>query len=274
MVLHISAFAVLTKLTGPIHAAKVSAKRWNRQAIKHLPFKFPKKKIISSWKHELCAIASWLDSVPKPIAVMACNDNRARHVIEACKIIGLNVPEQVAVIGANNDETICELSDPPLSSVALNTEKAGYEAAELLDRLMAGEKMAEQQIVVEPTHVVSRQSTDILAIKDTEVNKAISFIRQNFKKPIQVADVVEATILSRRMLQKRFRTELRHTIVQEIRQARVKEIVRLLMETNKPILQITKEMGYINYEHISRYFRQVTGMSLLAYRKHYSLNRI
>ena len=223
-----------------------------------------------SWHQELRAIADWLSSVSKPIAVMACNDIRARHVIEACRVAGLNVPEEVAIIGADNDETICELSDPPLSSIALNTEKAGYEAAELLDKLMAGEKMAEQGIVVEPTHVVSRQSTDVLAIKDEEVAKAISFIRRNVKRPMQVSDVVAASALSRRAIQKRFRAVLRRSILQEIRRMRVQEIVRLLMETHMSISEIAVEMGYPGPEHISRYFHNATGMSLLAYRKRYS----
>ncbi len=237
-------------------------------------FKCDNRRSKPSWNHELRAMADWLLSVPKPVAVMACNDNRARHVIEACKIAGLNVPEEVAIIGANNDETVCELSDPPLSSVALNTEKAGYEVAELLDRLMAGEKMAEQEIVVEPTHVVSRQSTDVLAIKDEEVAKAISFIRQNVKRPIQVADVVDATALSRRTLQKRFHTELRRSILQEIKRVRVKEIARLLMDTHMSVSQIAKEMGHPGPEHISRYFHKATGMSLLAYRKRYGSIRL
>jgi LacI family transcriptional regulator len=234
-------------------------------------FKYRGRHRKPSWDQELHAIASWLKSVPKPIAVMACNDTRARHVIEACKEAGLSVPEEVAIIGANNDETVCELSDPPLSSVALNTEKAGYETAELLDRLMSGEKMAEQIIVVEPTHIVSRQSTDILAIKDGEVTRAIGFIRQNIKNPIQVADVAAYTTLSRRTLQKRFRTELRRSILQEIRRVRVQEIIRLLMETHMSISEIAVEMGYPGPEHISRHFRKATGMSLLAYRKRYSL---
>ena len=233
-------------------------------------FKSDSRRCKPSWSHELRNMADWLSSLPKPIGIMACNDNRARHVIEACKIAGLHVPEEAAVIGVNNDDTICELSDPPFSSVALNTDKAGYEAAELLDRLMAGEKMAEQEIVVEPTHIVSRQSTDILAIKDEEVAKAISFIRRNVRRPIQVTDVVAATALSRRTIQKRFRTTLKRSILQEIKRVRIQEIIRLLMETHMSVSEIAVTMGYSGPEHISRYFHKATGMSLLAYRKRYS----
>jgi LacI family transcriptional regulator len=154
--------------------------------------------------------------------------------------------------------------------VALNTEKAGYEAAELLDRLMAGEKMAEQEIVVEPTHIVVRQSTDFMVIKDEEVAQAVTFIRQNIKQPIQIADVVAATTVSRRTLQKRFRAERKRSILQEIRRARINEIIRLLVETHLPISEIAKKTGCLSFEHISRYFRKATGMSLFAYRKRYS----
>jgi LacI family transcriptional regulator len=200
---------------------------------------------------------------------MACNDDRARQVMEACKIAGLHVPEEVAIIGVDNDDLVCNLSHPPLSSIALNFERSGYEAAELLDKLMTGEKMADQRIVVRPTHIVTRQSTDILAIEDREVAKAVRFIRQHSKEPIQVSDVVDAVLVSRRSLYHQFRRVLGRSPNEEIRRTRVEQIVRMLVETNLPVSKIAFALGYSSVAHIARYFRQEKGMNLQSYRKLY-----
>lgn len=230
----------------------------------------PKTPVRRQWKNEQNILAQWLASLPKPVGILTCNDDRGQHVIEACKIAGFQVPYEVAVIGADNDELVCNLSDPPMTSIALNTEKAGYEAAELLDRLMNGETMCRQKIMVSPTHIVTRQSTDILAIEDRDTAEAIRFIRQNARRPIGVEDVVNATTSSRRVLEKRFRNILNRSIYQEIRRTRVDQIITMLVETDLSISQIAQKMGFPGVEHIARYFRQETGTSLLVYRKRFS----
>ena len=215
-------------------------------------------------------MAHWLKSLPKPVGLMTCCDDCSQHIIEACKIAELHVPEQVAVIGVDNDELVCKLSNPPLSSIALNFERGGYEAAELLDKLMTGkEKMKNQLIKVEPTYPVSRQSTDILAIDDSDIAKAIRFIRQHCKEPIRVDNVVAAAALSRRVLEKRFQKILGRSVLCEIRRVRVEQIVRMLVGTNLPISQIASKLGYPSVDHIARYFRQEKAMTPLAYRKQY-----
>ncbi len=232
-------------------------------------YKEPKSKVKRLWENEQNVMADWLKSLPKPVGLMACNDDRAREVIEACKITDLHMPEEVAIIGVDNDDLVCNLSHPPLSSIALNFERAGYEAAELLDKLMAGEKMADQRIVVRPTHIVTRRSTDILAIEDRELAKAMRFIRQHSKEPIQVGDVVDAVALSRRSLYHQFRKVLGRSPNEEIRRARVEQIVRMLVETNLPVSKIAFALGYSSVAHIARYFRQEKGMNLQSYRKLY-----
>jgi LacI family transcriptional regulator len=212
-------------------------------------------------------MAAWLQSLPKPLGLMACNDDRGQHVIEACKLAGLRVPDEVAVIGADNDELVCELSDPPMSSVAVNFERAGYESAELLARLMAGRRAASRAIVVRPTHVIARQSTNILAIEDAHVAKALRFIRLHGREAIQVGDAVTASGLSRRVLEKRFRKLLGRSVLSEIRRVRVAQICRLLAETNLSVSQIADSLGYTSIEHIARYFRSEVKMSPLAYRR-------
>jgi LacI family transcriptional regulator len=221
-------------------------------------------------RREQNRIADWLRSLPKPAAVMCCNDDRALQVVEACKLADLSVPDDVAVLGVDNDVLVCDLADPPISSIALNTEIAGHEAAKLLDDLMRGGQMAGQEIPVRPTHIVTRMSTDILAVSDPDVAAALRFIRRNPNRLIQVDDVVEATNVSRRVLEKRFKATLRRSVHQEIRRVRVNTIIPLLVGTDMSITDIAAHCGFDGVEHVSRYFRKETGVSLRDYRKHHA----
>ncbi|MHC4721915.1 MAG: XylR family transcriptional regulator, partial [Planctomycetota bacterium] len=168
----------------------------------------PRLKKDNVWEKERVALANWLRTLPKPVGLMACNDERACELIEAAHLAGVAIPEEMAVIGADNDELLCNLLDPPLSSVGMNGDKAGFEAAALLDRLMAGEKMAGQEVIAEPIGVVARKSTDIMAVADPAVSAATRFIRTHSAEIIRVDDVVYATPLSRRLLERRFRQTL------------------------------------------------------------------
>lgn len=221
-------------------------------------------------RNEQSRIADWLASLPTPVAVLCCNDDRALQVIEACKLVNLDVPDPVAVLGVDNDVLVCDLADPPISSIALNTEGAGYQAARLLDSLMKGEAMAGQVIPVRPRHIVTRMSTDMLAVMDKDVAAALRFIRRNPNRLIQVGDVVEATNVSRRVLEKRFKTMLRRSVHQEIRRVRVNNIIQLLVGTDMSITDIAAHCGFDGVEHIARYFRKETGASLREYRKRHA----
>jgi LacI family transcriptional regulator len=229
----------------------------------------PRSKAKRTWDKELPIIADWLLTLPKPIGLMACNDDRGEWVIEAAKIAGLNVPDEVAIVGVDNDQLICDLCAPPLSSIVLNVEKAGYEAAALLDKVMAGERATRCDIHVRPTHVAIRQSTDVLAVDDVNVAAAIRFIRQHSKTVIQVSDVVDTVELSRRVLEKRFRAILGHSIHDEIRRTRVEQINQMLAETTMSISDIAHALGFSDVAHISRYFKRETGMSPFIYCKRY-----
>ncbi len=220
------------------------------------------------WAQEQAAIANWLKELPAPVGIMACNDDRAQNVVEACKVAGLRVPDQVGIIGADNDELVCELADPPLSSVAINFERAGFESARLLHQLLRHPRQSRaNNILVEPTHVVPRQSTDLLFIDDLAVSRAVRFIRQNAARLVNVAEVVAAAGLSRRVLEKRFRTAVGRTILSEIRKARVDQISRMLVDTNQSISEIALATGFPGVEHFARYFRQERKTTPLAYRK-------
>jgi LacI family transcriptional regulator len=213
-------------------------------------------------------LKKWLKSLPRPTGLFCANDDRAAGIAELCRTLGLRVPEDIAILGVDNDEFVCELSHPPLSSVAMGTEQAGYRAARLLARLMTGrEKRKGQKITAFATGVATRQSTDLLATDDEPVGDALRFIRQNQNRLISVGEVVEASKLSHRTLNDRFHMAIGHSILQEINRVRAQHIARLLMETNLSIKQIARSLGYSSNAHIARYFNRITGLTPLAYRQ-------
>jgi LacI family transcriptional regulator len=243
--------------------------RYNDQAgFKTHVYNSPRKLKTSDWENEQRHVSEWLKTVPKPAAILACNDDRGQHVLEVCKRDGFKVPEDIAVLGVDNDPMICEIIDPPLSSIAMNVESAGYEAAKLLDRMIRHKKKTKgRQILVSPTHIVQRQSSDIFAVNDAEVASAIRFIRENAKGKILVNDVVKATHLGRRTLEQRFRKTIHRSVYDEIRQIRVEWMARLLIETDLPISDITSHFNFTDAEHISRYFKKEKGIGLREFRK-------
>jgi LacI family transcriptional regulator len=230
-------------------------------------YRLPQAKSQRTWSKEILIIADWLQKLPKPIGLMASNDDRAELVVEACKTADLSVPDEVAVVGVDNDRTICDLSSPPLSSVALNVRKAGYDAAALLDRMMAAGTGATETICIQPTHVVTRPSTDVLAVDDPNVAAAMRYIRRHARTSVGVDVVVGHSGVSRRVLEKRFRHTLGHTIHDEIRRVRVQLVTAMLTETQMPVSEIAHDLGFPDVAHLSRYFRKATGSSPLQYRK-------
>ena len=240
--------------------------------LKTYMYKQPKTKRLRTPDKEQVIIAKWLVSLEKPIAVMAGNDDRSQDVLAACKIAGINVPSEVAILGVDNDELICGLSYPQLSSIALSTQRAGYDAAQVLGKLMDGQKVTEdeKEVLVSPLHVVTRQSTDIMAIEDKQVAMAVHFIRNHTNEVIQVGNVAEAAGLSRRTLEQRFRKILGHSVLEEIKYARVNQMTKMLVETNLSISQIAWSLGFPYTNNISRYFKQQKGISPLEYRRRYA----
>lgn len=219
------------------------------------------------WSYKESSLSDWLKALPKPIAIMTCDDNQGQHVTEACKAVGINVPEQVSVLGVDNDLSICNLSDPPLSSISLNTEKAGFETAQLLSKMMLSNEGNFKDIFVEPLRIITRRSTDFLAVDDKEISKALHFIYYHYKERICVDDVVNATALSRRVLEKRFQSVLKRSILDEINTLRIKQVKQLLIETQLSITEISDNCGYTDIKNLSRYFKGYEGLNPLEYRK-------
>jgi LacI family transcriptional regulator len=212
-------------------------------------------------------LTRWLRELPKPVGVMACYDIRGQQVLAACRGAGLAVPDEVAVIGVDNDALLCELASPPLSSVIPNAHRAGYEAAALLDRLMAGKKVAATAHLIAPLGVAERQSTDVLAVDDRDVARAVQFIREHACEGINVSDVLRAVPLSRRVLEQRFQRLLGCTPREEILHVRLARVKQLLGETDLPLYLVAERTGFEHVEYLSVVFKRETGRTPSAWRE-------
>ena len=228
----------------------------------------PRLLVQSKWANVHRRIEAWLNKIPKPAAIFACHDVPARHVANISWRMGLKIPEQIAVLGVDNDEIECHLARPPLSSIAIPGEKIGYETAILVDRMFRKKSSIEEKTYqFEPIEVVTRQSTDIMAIANSDVRLALGYIRKNAHLPFDVHDVVENTCLGRRVLERYFRKLLGRTILQEIWHARVDLVKKLLRETNLAMPQIAARSGFADPQHMAVVFRKVANMSPTEYRR-------
>jgi len=235
----------------------------DRVALFETPWDFRVTRPLDEGHQELC---DWLEALPKPVGVMACNDVRGQHVLDACRRLNLAVPEEVAVIGVDDDELLCRLCDPPLSSVLPDAERIGYEAAAALDALMKGEPLGWTELVIPPAGVVTRQSTDVLAIDDPLVAAAVRLIRQRACSGLSVEDVLREVPLSRSILERRFRKHLGRSPQAEIRHVRIKRAKQLLVESDLTLDRIAALTGFEHPEYLSVVFRRETGETPGRYR--------
>ena len=226
------------------------------------------------WERQCNQIVAWLRKLPKPLGVMACNDDLGLLVLDACRRMEILVPDQVAVVGVGNDECLCNLARPMLSSVDLDPQRIGYEAARMLDRLMAGQSLAESYALVPPRQVVARASTDVLATADQGVVRAVRFIREHACRSIRVADVLKQACMSRASLEPRLKRTLGRTIHQEIQRVRIARVKELLLTTAAPLKQIASQAGFRYPEYMMRVFYQATGQTPGHYRKAALTHRI
>ncbi len=212
-------------------------------------------------------LADWLRRLPKPVAVMSCNDLRALQLIAAAHTAGFLVPEEVAVLGANNDSVRCDLCYPPLSSVAANPFQIGYAAAECLDQLMSGLPAPQLDLRIDPVGVATRHSTDVLAISDRNVAAALSYIREHACRGTTVEAVLKHAAASRSQLEKKFRRYLGRSPQSEIRRVQVARIKQLLVETDFPLKRIAELTGFEHVEYLSVVFKRFTGETPGSFRK-------
>jgi LacI family transcriptional regulator len=230
-------------------------------------YPFPDPSGLLSRKEEYPFLAAWLNSLPKPVAVMTCNDDRGSQIIEICNQTGYPVPEQVAVLGVDNDDLICELSQPPLSSIALDLEKAGFHAAELLWNLISHQTSGYHCIPLEPTKIVTRLSSDMTEQGDELIHQAIRFIRENYQSPIGVSNVARELDISRRTLERRFTAVLNRSVREQIQLFRLEQAKDLLIFTNDTIEQIAELTGFGNPKSMIRAFNQLEKMTPSQFRK-------
>lgn len=213
------------------------------------------------------AIEAWLLSLPKPVGLFACYDIRGRQAVEACRRAGLAVPDEVAVLGVDNDQVLCGLSSPPLSSVIPDSIGAGRLAAELLNSLIRGERIDRDEWLLPPLGIATRQSTDVLAIDDELVVAAVRHIREHACAGIKVADVVRALGGSRRVLESRFLRRVGHTPHEEIARVQFRRVEQLLAETDLPLATIAARAGFRHPEYMTVAFTRRHGMSPSRWRR-------
>ncbi len=219
-----------------------------------------------NWKGDEQQTRKWLESLPRPVAVFACNDVPARGLADTCRQMDLRVPEDVAILGVDDDELDCSLTYPPLSSVAIPAKQIGYEVAELLDRMIRGESVSKEPRFLPPIRVVTRQSTDTLATDNPIALAAVRYIRAHSSQNIGVIAVAKAIGVGRRELERTVRLLLNCSVLEEIRRARVEHTKELLSATNFPMSEIAKQVGFSSAQRMAVVFGQVTGMSPKAYR--------
>jgi LacI family transcriptional regulator len=219
------------------------------------------------WIDQQERIVRWIESLPKPVGVMACHDDRAVQVLDACRRTGMMVPDAVAVIGVDNDQELCDLSIPPLTSVDEFPSRIGYEAAALLDRLMDGGSPPKRRILIPPRAVVPRHSTDVLATDDRIVARAAHLIRRRACEGIRVTDVVAEIPASRATLSARFKSIVGRTMREEILRVQILQAKELLATTDLPIKQVARRVGFRYVEYFARLFRRTTGETPAGYRK-------
>jgi len=213
------------------------------------------------WNQMLDQLAGWIERLPKPVGLMACNDVRGRHVFEACRKLELRIPEDVVVVGVDNDELMCELTVPPLSSIAQDAERIGYEAARLLGKHLSKRGQRATHIVVPPKCVVTRGSTDLVAIEDDIVANAVRYIRERATEVIGVPDVVRHVGVSRSTLENRFRERLSRTVHGEILRERIGRARRMMATTDLPQHTIAKRAGFSSVHYMSAVFRREFGQT-------------
>jgi len=221
----------------------------------------------SDWTRDQQRLADWLLALPKPCAVLAARDGRARQVLETCVVAGLDVPGEIAILGVDNDEILCENSSPTLSSIQPDSEEAGYQAADLLERLMRRNLRTKQTLFYGVRQIVVRESSRSARAADRRLLRGLEFVRLNSGEDIGVANVARHMAVSRRMAELLFRKHLGHSILEEIQQVRLTRLKTFLLETALPIGQISAQCGYQTEMHAKRVFKKATGMTMRQYRR-------
>lgn len=219
------------------------------------------------WTASHILLDKWLLSLPKPVALFACDDNFALQVSEICKMNNIKIPQDISLLGVDNDDLICNLSDPPISSIVLDVERGGYEAGRLIHQLIKKERTEPFNIVINPTRFELRQSTELYNIKDKYIDKIVKHIVENFNTDISIDDLSQIVPLSRRNLEIKFKNEMETTIYQFILKLRIDYFSNLLLSTDRSLFDLAIESGFNDSKNISRIFKKIKGTTPIEYRQ-------
>ncbi len=223
-------------------------------------------KSTTRWGKQQQQLAEWLHSLPKPLGVMCCHDDRGPQVLEACRMAKLDVPNEVAVMGVDNDEFLCGLAIPSLSSIDVNAERIGYEAAWMLDEMIGGKTKLAKPVFFPPLGVVARQSTDLVACDDPRIAAAVHLIQQHACNYLKVADIEKQLAVSRSSLNRRFKQIVGRSPKQEILRIQIETAKRKLVDTEAPIYAISERVGFRETKYFIAVFRKLVGITPRAYR--------
>lgn len=223
---------------------------------------------VEDFQSETEAISTWLHSLPKPIALLACNDFMARQVTEICLLENIRIPEDISLLGVDNDEFMCNISSPTLSSIRLNFEKHGYDLAKILFKMIREKQIWPARIPVEAIGVVERMSTRHKIISDPYIREIVEFIKHNYTQDIDIRKLVSFIPLSRRAIELKFKKEMHpYTITSYLTKLRLEHFCHLLEHTSMPIKEAAEQSGFIESSNFSTIFRKHMGCTPSAYRK-------
>lgn len=218
------------------------------------------------WGQDQDELTAWVNSLPKPVGIVACNDHRALGVLDACERLGLIVPGQVSVVGIDNSETFCSLCNPSLTSVIPDATAVGFEAAAMLDSMLNAPKANIPSRLVQPKGIAIRQSSDSIAVADPLVAQASRYIRDNLHEKIDVSAIANFAKVSRSTLERRFRTVMGYSPHAEVSKVRLAKCLKLLAETNWPLVRIADSVGFAHPEYLISVIKRATGMTPSQYR--------
>ena len=225
------------------------------------------------WYYERDRLRDWLQMVPKPIGIMACDDNQGNNLIEACHAAGIRIPEEVSIMGVDNDELLCSLGSTTLSSIFVDIEEGGYRTAEMIEKRVANPDAPIEDVVLRPVKIVGRISTAAFATDDAQIQKAVQYIHRNYQKKISVKDVIAEVALSRRLLERRFKSVTGQTLYQYISDLKIKRFAELLLDTDDQVVGIALSLGENDTKSISRRFKQIYGCSPNEWRERHQQKR-
>ena len=225
------------------------------------------QEIDNLWFYEREKLADWLNAIPKPIAIMACDDNQGNNLVEACHTAGIKIPSEVSILGVDNDELLCSLGSTPLSSIQVDIEDGGYRTAELIEQRVLNPDAPLRDVVLKPLKIIGRMSTAAYATDDVQIQKAIQFIHRNDNKKISVEDVMGEVALSRRLLERRFKKVTGQTIYQYITDLKLKHFAEMMLNSDEQLTNIAITLGESDTKSISRRFKQIYGCSPSQWRE-------